>query len=89
MEMTPYSCMTTEELELEYQKVLSKYEDLKTLGLKLNMARGKPSTAQLDMVSDLLTAMQTAGARRKRSNSCVLPPVMTATSRLVSSTAPS
>ena len=56
--MTPYSCMTTEELELEYQKVLKKYEDMKALGLNLNMARGKPSTAQLDLVSDLLTVMQ-------------------------------
>ena len=56
--MTPYSCMTTEELEREYALVLSHYEKLQAKGLKLNMARGKPSTAQLDLVSDLLTVMQ-------------------------------
>ena len=58
MDMTPYSCMTTEELEREYAQVLSHYEKLQAKGLKLNMARGKPSTAQLDLVSDLLTVMQ-------------------------------
>ena len=59
MDMTPYSCMTTAELEREYQKVLASYNQVKAQGLKLNMARGKPSTQQLDLVSDLLTVMQT------------------------------
>jgi len=57
--MTPYSCMTTPELEAEYQKVLAAYNHVKAQGLKLNMARGKPSTQQLDLVSDILTVMQT------------------------------
>ena len=56
--MTPYSCMTREELEKEYTKVLSDYEACKAKGLKLDMSRGKPSTKQLDLVSDLLTVMQ-------------------------------
>ena len=59
MDMTPYSCMTREELEKEYTKVLSDYEACKAKGLKLDMSRGKPSTKQLDLVSDLLTVMQT------------------------------
>ena len=59
MDMTPYSCMTTDELEREYQNVLASYNRVKAQGLKLNMARGKPAQAQLDLVSDILTALQT------------------------------
>ena len=47
------------ELELEYKAVLAEYEEEKAKGLKLNMARGKPSKKQLDLVSDILTVMQT------------------------------
>ena len=57
--VTAYSCMTTTELEREYQTVLQKYESCKAKGLNLNMARGKPAKAQLDAVSDILTAMTT------------------------------
>ena len=59
IDMTPYSCMTREELEREYGSVLASYEACKAQGLKLNMARGKPATEQLDMVSGLLTVLQT------------------------------
>ena len=51
--------MNRQELEAEYAKVLSAYEDCKQQGLNLNMARGKPSKKQLDLVSDILTVMQT------------------------------
>ena len=57
--MTPYSCMSREELEREYGSVLASYEACKAQGLNLNMARGKPATEQLDMVSGLLTVLQT------------------------------
>ena len=57
--VTAYSCMTREELEREYTSVLANYNHIKAQGLNLNMARGKPSTAQLNLVSDLLTAMTT------------------------------
>ena len=57
--MTPYSCMTREELEREYGSVLASYEACKAQGLNLNMARGKPAKKQLDMVSGLLTVLQT------------------------------
>lgn len=57
--MTPYSCMSTSELSREYATVLDDYDQLKAQGLKLNMARGKPAKAQLDLVSDILTAVQT------------------------------
>ncbi len=58
--MTPYSCMTKEQLEAEYQKVLARYDAVKAQGLKLNMARGRPATEQLDLVSDMLTSLTTA-----------------------------
>ena len=51
--------MTREELEAAYAQVLSQYEGCKAQGLKLNMARGKPAKAQLDLVSDLLNVLQT------------------------------
>ena len=59
MDVTPYSCMTNEELEHEYASVLASYDKVKAQGLKLNMARGKPAKKQLDLVSDILTVLQT------------------------------
>ena len=59
IEVTTYSCMTKTELENEYQQVLAKYTACKAKGLNLNMARGKPAKKQLDLVSDILTVMQT------------------------------
>ena len=56
--MTAYSNMTAQERQAEYAALQAKFEDLKALGLKLNMARGKPGKAQLDMVSDIFTLMQ-------------------------------
>ena len=57
MVMTPYSCMTKEQLQNEFNKVKAHYENCQAQGLNLNMARGKPAKAQLDLVSDLLTVM--------------------------------
>lgn len=59
MDMTPYSCMTKPQLEAEYQKALADFADCKAQGLNLNMARGKPARKQLDLVSDILTTLQT------------------------------
>ena len=59
MDMTPYSCMTREQLETEYEKVLARYHHCLEQKLNLNMARGKPAKAQLDLVSDILTVLQT------------------------------
>lgn len=59
MEVTPYSCMTREEWNEEFQTQSREYARLKGQGLHLNMARGKPSKAQLDLVSDILNTLQT------------------------------
>ncbi len=52
-----YTAMDPQQLKDEHAKVLAQFEDLKSRGLKLNMARGKPGKAQLDMVSDILKVM--------------------------------
>lgn len=59
MDVIPYSCMTKAQLEAEYQKALADFTDCKAQGLNLNMARGKPAKKQLDLVSDMLTTLQT------------------------------
>ena len=58
--MTPYSCMSPEELKAQHTAVLAQYRNCQDQNLNLNMARGKPAKAQLDLVSDILTVLQTA-----------------------------
>ncbi len=55
--MKPYAQLTAPERRAEYEALLSRYEAYKAQKLSLNMARGKPGKAQLDLVSDLLTAL--------------------------------
>lgn len=57
--MTPYSCMNQSQLEQAYVAELAHYERCKDQKLNLNMARGKPAKAQLDLVSDILNVLQT------------------------------
>lgn len=52
--MIHYDC---NQLEHTYRELLSAFEAAKAKGLKLNMARGKPSAAQLDTVSDILSVL--------------------------------
>lgn len=56
--MTAYTKMTAQERKAEYAALQEKFAALKTLNLKLNMARGKPSKAQLDIVSDMFDLMR-------------------------------
>ena len=56
--MTAYSKMTAQERRAEYDVLQDKFAALKALNLKLNMARGKPSKAQLDIVSDMFDLMR-------------------------------
>ena len=55
-----YSSMTTEQLAQEYTLAKAEFDRWKHEGLKLNMARGKPSSMQLDLVSDILTVLTDA-----------------------------
>ena len=56
--MTAYPKMTGEERRAEYARLRREFEALKARGLKLNMARGKPGKAQLDLVSDIFDLMK-------------------------------
>ena len=55
--VTPFHCMNQQELEQTYNSVLQDFENSKQQKLSLNISRGKPSTAQLNLVSDLLTVV--------------------------------
>ncbi|MBR4017748.1 MAG: aminotransferase class I/II-fold pyridoxal phosphate-dependent enzyme [Oscillospiraceae bacterium] len=50
-----YLQMSREELQKEYELQQKHFADCKAQNLKLNMARGKPGAAQLDLVSDILS----------------------------------
>ncbi|MBE6463960.1 MAG: aminotransferase class I/II-fold pyridoxal phosphate-dependent enzyme [Eggerthellaceae bacterium] len=58
--MPTYAEMTTEELLEAKRALLAQYEAYKAKDLKLNMARGKPSSAQLDLSLPLLNAITSA-----------------------------
>ena len=56
--MTAYAQMTEQERKEEYTRLRKEFDALKAQGLSLNMARGKPGKAQLDLVSDIFNLMQ-------------------------------
>ena len=59
--MKPYADYTRSERCAEYAALQEQYDAWKAKGLSLNMARGKPSRTQLDMVSGILTVLQIGG----------------------------
>ena len=56
--MTPYSTRSREQLTAELAAVTAQYDALKAQGLSLNMARGKPGKAQLDLVNDIFDVLR-------------------------------
>ena len=58
--LTAYRDMSIENLRQAYAAACNEFESFKALGLKLNMARGKPAKLQLDLVSDILTVLTDA-----------------------------
>lgn len=52
-----YLNCTRAELENEYSSLAKEYENVKGMGLNLNMARGKPGKAQLDLSLGLLDVL--------------------------------
>lgn len=56
--MIPYSSLNTDELTAELAQLREHYDSCKEQNLKLNLARGKPSKMQLDVVGDLLSTIQ-------------------------------
>ena len=62
--MSSYAEMTAEELLAEKQALEARYAGFKAKDLKLNMARGKPASAQLDLSLPLLDAITSASDLR-------------------------
>lgn len=60
--MKSYKSMSQEELSTLLEKLKKEYIDAKGKGLNLNMARGKPSKAQLDLSMDVLDALTSKGS---------------------------
>ncbi len=52
-----YTKMSKEELIAQKEVVLKKYNELKELGLKLDMSRGKPSSEQLELSNGMLDVL--------------------------------
>lgn len=55
--MKPYSEMTKEELLSLKEQLVSEYEETKAKGLSLDMSRGKPAAAQLDLALDMMDVL--------------------------------
>ncbi len=55
-----YNEMSRDELVSLKNELEKKYEEVKSLGLSLDMSRGKPGTDQLDLSVDMLSVMTTA-----------------------------
>lgn len=55
--MKPYSQLTKEELAALKGELEKKFEEIKGKGLKLDMSRGKPSKAQLDLSSGMMDVL--------------------------------
>lgn len=56
--MKAYAAMTKEELYQEREKETAAFEALKAKGLKLDMTRGKPGKAQLDLVMGIFDVIK-------------------------------
>lgn len=52
-----YLTMNADQRSEEFARCKAEYDALKANGLKLDMSRGKPGKAQLDLVSDILTVL--------------------------------
>ena len=59
-----------QEITQEIQKIRESYDAFKAKGLKLNLTRGKPSTAQLDLSAELLSLPGTADYFAEGANDC-------------------
>ncbi len=55
--MKPYSRLTVTERQAEYAALQAQFENYKALGLKLNMARGKPGVEQLRLSAPMLNIL--------------------------------
>ncbi|MDO4454613.1 MAG: aminotransferase [Eubacteriales bacterium] len=58
--MPTYSEMSREELQQEKSELEARFEEVKAKGLKLDMSRGKPSAAQLDLSMEMMDVLNSS-----------------------------
>lgn len=58
--MPTYNEMSREELQQEKSELEARFEEVKAKGLKLDMSRGKPSTAQLDLSMEMMDVLNSS-----------------------------
>ena len=58
--MTAYKEMSREELQKEKAALEARFEEIKAKGLKLDMSRGKPSAAQLDLSKGMMDVLNSS-----------------------------
>ena len=69
--MSLYSGLSQEQLQAQYQEVKQQYDEFKARNMHLNMSRGKPSTAQLDMSLDIFDSVNALnGYKAKDGTDC-------------------
>lgn len=69
--MSLYSELSKEQLHAKFEEVKQQYDEFKARGLNLNMARGKPSPAQLDMSMDIFDSVNALnGYKAKDGTDC-------------------
>ena len=56
MQTTPFTDLGPEELLQKKEELLERYSAFQARNLTLDMTRGKPSPAQLDLAKDMLSA---------------------------------
>lgn len=64
--MNSYEQLSREELLLLREELQAKYEAYKVLQIDLDLSRGKPGNAQLDMMTDMLTCISTSADCRSK-----------------------
>lgn len=65
-----YSQMTNEQLLKEKNELLEQYNHFKSLNLKLDMSRGKPSKAQLDISDELFSLVESGNTYTADGTEC-------------------
>ena len=58
--MPTYNEMSREELQQEKSELEARFEEVKAKGLKLDMSRGKPSAAQLDLSMEMMDVLNSS-----------------------------
>ena len=66
--MQKYNELKNKELEDEYKVLIKKYNEIKNLKLDLNMARGKPSSKQLDLSSEMIEKFKVSDLKKTKEN---------------------